>query len=508
MRAAAESRGVWAAAWALLLALVVPFVGKPVHLDDTNFLRLAEGAARDPWRPHDITINWLGETQRALDVLSNPPGIAWWLVPVRNAPEWVLHLWMLPWLVPLLWGARRLGRELAGDGASTALVLASSPIVAVSAQSLTPDLPLIACTVAGLGGFLGARRRAWGFALVAGAASLFRYSGLCLVPLVLVAGAVRGRTRAALAVLVPVLFLVGHDLHAYGKVHLLAMAGFQTQMSSAWLGFRKIVASIAMFGGAGILPVLAWRSWSSWVLALGGGALGTVASLASGHGPGQTVTTVLATAAGGVSFGALRWRSREDRFLALWVLVGLAFLSTLLFAATRYWLPFLPAIALAGVRLRPSTGRLLAAAGLQALVALGISVDDYRMAWEYRAAAREVARLGPGAVSGHWGFQHYLEQAGWVPVERDRPLPTERMAVAWQAWPQPPAVGTCLEVQAEIPLRDTFRGPRVLTADRAANLHSYHIAVAPFGKLYTDSYAPWSFSDEPYDVITVYRKCR
>ena len=163
------------AAIGLVLLLVLPFVDKPVHVDDANFLRLAEGAARDPWRPHNVTINWLWTTQRAFDVLSNPPGIAWWLAPLNGSPTWVKHLWMLPWLALALWGCHRLGTVFADDGLSALLVLGTSPVVVLSAQSLTPDLPLFACVTAGVAGFLSSPRRAWVWALLAGSAALFRY---------------------------------------------------------------------------------------------------------------------------------------------------------------------------------------------------------------------------------------------------------------------------------------------------------------------------------------------
>src|SRR6185295_3532653 len=115
-----------------------------------------------------IDINWLGVTERAYDVLSNPPGIAWWLCPVRNAPEPVLHLWMLPWVALALLGAYRLGTALASSGTGALLVLGTSPVVILSAQALTPDAPLLACVALGVGGFLAARERAWPWALLAG----------------------------------------------------------------------------------------------------------------------------------------------------------------------------------------------------------------------------------------------------------------------------------------------------------------------------------------------------
>ena len=79
----------------LLTGLALPFVNKPVHVDDANFLAMAKAAAADPWRPHDFLINWGGQTERAFDVLSNPPGIALWLAPVVDQPVLWMHLWML-----------------------------------------------------------------------------------------------------------------------------------------------------------------------------------------------------------------------------------------------------------------------------------------------------------------------------------------------------------------------------------------------------------------------------
>lgn len=57
----------------LFSTLYLPFAAKPVHIDDANFLMLAEGAARDPWRPQNIEINWSGKTEPAFDILANPP---------------------------------------------------------------------------------------------------------------------------------------------------------------------------------------------------------------------------------------------------------------------------------------------------------------------------------------------------------------------------------------------------------------------------------------------------
>ena len=492
--------------WVLIVGLLLPFVHKPVHVDDANFLRLAQGAAQDPWRPHDVLINWQGTTERAFDVLSNPPGIAWWLAPVHDAPEWVLHLAMWPWLALALWGCGRLGQVLvpstAGGARASLLVLGTAPVVLLGAGSLTPDLPLFACTVAGVGGYLGARRHGWAWAALAGCAFLFRYSGLCLVPLVLFAGWQRGRLREATAVLVAPALLVAHDLHAYGQVHATAMVGFQAVSNGGTDLVRKTVASLAMLGGAGLLPVIAWNRRAPEGLAVGL-ILGAGAAGLSGQTGLPLAATLVASGAGGVAFSTLRQRSRDDLLLALWGLGGLAFLLILRFSATRYWLPFLPALALAALRLEPSRQRLRVHAVVAATLALALGLDDQALARAHKQAAERVAALSPtGGFAGHWGWQHYLEAAGWQPIEDDGPVVLP-FAVAEAPWPQAPATGSCLVEVGAFELLDTWWGPRVHTARGGANLHAYLVAGDPP----TETYAPWSFSNEPYDRVVIYGAC-
>ncbi len=473
------------------LGLVLPFVDKPVHIDDANFLRLAQGAASDPWRPHEVLINWQGQTERAFDVLSNPPGIAWWLAPVAEAPVIVQHLWMLPWLLLALWGAHELGKAVLGEGRNLGLLVATSPLVVLAGQALTPDLPLLACTLAGIGGFLN---RGSGWALVAGCAVLFRYSGLCLIPLMGLIGLQRRRPGALLVVL-PLLALVAHDLHAYGEVHLLAMGSFQSVANTPWELFRKGVAALAMLGGAGLLGLLAPRGWPGAVV---GACLGLLAAWLSGQAAFGAAMTVLCAASGGALVATLRWSSPTDRMLLAWGAGGLLFLLTLRFAAARYQLPFMAAFALAALRLKPPRRWIQATVALQVLLAVGLSWDDRAFARAQQDLAEELADVGPGSFAGHWGWQHHLEEAGWTPLEEDGQAQSVH-AEAMAPWPQQPDPAQSCELVRELSAPDTFWGPR--THSSRANLHAYVVAGDPP----VETYAPWAFSSEPYDRVRLWR---
>jgi hypothetical protein len=489
--------------WTLSLGLVLPFLDKPVHIDDANFLVLARGAALDPWRPHALDINWQGTTERAFDVLSNPPGIGWWLAPMVDAPVWAQHLWMTPWLLLAGWGCLALSRAVTGRALEGGLVIMTAPVVALGAQALTPDLPLFACAVAGVGGFLGARRAPAAWAALAGCAALFRYSGLCLVPLLIYAGLQRGPRRAAAgaAAALPFGLLALHDLHAYGQVHFVAMTGFQGVANTPWETFRKGAAALAMLGGVGVLPLLTARTGALAGAALGG-AVGLAAAGLSQQSPSQAAPTLIFCAAGGAAYGLLRARQPMDRLLVAWAGGGLLFLMSLRFAAARYWLPFFPALALTALRRAPPRPLIAAAVVANALVALGLSVDDRAFARAQEEAARHIAAEGQGSFAGHWGWQHYLEQAGWTALE-DEGQPAALLAVSVVAWPQDPDPGVCLEEIERLSLPDRWWGPRAHTAAGAANLHAYLVAGDPP----VETYAPWTFADDPYDTVTLSRRC-
>ena len=498
--------------YVLLTGLSLPFIGKPVHIDDTNFLALARGARIDPWRPHLVQINWQGTTERAFDVLSNPPGIGWWLAPVADAAVSIQHLWMLPWLWLATWGALRLGAMLTGRAEPAAWLILGSPVALLATQSLTPDLPLLACVLAGMSGVLrpipetgGCRR--WPWALLVGAAALFRYSGAVLIPVVALWPWLHGDKRGALklgaAAAAPLALLALHDLSAYGEVHLLAMAGFQGVANTGSQLLHKGAASVAMLGGAVVLPVLCWvRPRRALVGMMVGAALGCTAVSLLGITGGGAIAGVLAAAAGGASLGgAVQTDTPTAKLLLCWLALGLFFLLSLRFAATRYWLPFMaPAVLLC---LQAAPGRLVQpAVGLTVLLGIALSVDDLELAHAQEFAASEAQAQGTGLIAGHWGFQHHLERAGWVALEDDAPVPAGTLlAISPNAWPQTPS--GCLEPTGTVSFPDRWPGPRVHTRTGGANLHGHSLAGTPP----LPTLSPWSFGTDPLDRLVLYRGC-
>jgi hypothetical protein len=476
----------------LLLGLSLPFLGKPVHIDDANFIAMARAAAAHPWTPHDFLINWSGSTERAFDVLSNPPGIAWWLAPVSNSSVIWQHLWMLPWLIVAATGAHRLGTRIAGRGSLASLLICGAPIGMLASHALTPDLPLLACTLWGADALLDKDRSAKG-ALVLGAGALFRYSALALLPLVFAWSWLNGDRRNAVRLFalsaLPMALLAVHDLMAYGSIHVLAMTGFQAVSNGPDELFHKAVATTAAFGGAAVLPILCWAVPRR---SAAGAVIGALVGLGAASWAGQTdaaaVATIVAVAAGGASFaGACTARDTLDKWLLLWLAVGFIFLLGLRFSAARYWIPFYAPVVLIGLKRSPLVLARIATV-LTVVLSVALAIDDVDLATSQQKAAQQAAAAGPGHVAGHWGFQHHLTDAGWTTVEDDQALPPGVwVATSSAAWPQVPA-NECFDFEAVIPFVDPRPGLRVQTAEGGANIHGHMLAGDPPLRVF----APWS----------------
>jgi hypothetical protein len=491
----------------ILVALVLlqaPWLSRPPHYDEANFLALAQGAVVDPWRPHDVRINWQGTEQRAFEVLSNPPGIAWWLAPVVDLHVAVQRIWMLPWLGLALWGMQRLSLRFTGDGERGALLLLTSPVVFLATPALLPDAPLLALSVAGLAGFVHAvdrERPTSGWALLLGLAALFRYSAIPLLGLPALYAMRRGRSPLlALPGMVPIVALALHDLHAYGAVHLVEMGRFQTVSNGlADLG-HKAVAAVCFVGGVACLPWFRWRPGT--VVGAVAGALaaspwGLVAGLFGAAGG-----AILA--AGWQAEGVLDGNLRDQRFLRAWWVGGLIFLLTLRFTAARYWLPFLPALVLC-LPTQRWTRRLLAA---QLALGVLLAADDDRSARAQEQLATQVARLGSGLFTGHWGWQWQMEARGWRAAdEGSRPDPRSLVAIPREAWPQPlqaPCDRVRWEGAAHPPLPWL---PRGYTRAGQASLHANWIAAEVPGDPPMRTVIPWTFAQDPYERVRVCQAC-
>jgi hypothetical protein len=466
MTASLRERSALAAA---TLALLLPFVGKALHVDDPLFVWTAEQIHESPLDFYGRDVLWLGVRESMATANLNPPGASYYLAAVAaigGFGERALHLGMLLPALALVLGTHRVAGALGAPGLRAALLLLAFPAFLVSATSLMVDVLAAALFTWAIALWLEALEKngAARFAaagLAAGACLLTKHLGIGLVPLLLVHGAlVRKRPGAwllapLLAAAIALLFRAAM-IRAYG-VDPLGLAGaYSLGHEPRTLGslFRGLVVGLSFLGGSCVaVALLAPWLWQRRELALGAVAGGALA-LAAGVSIVTYATEPVALAVLLLHFAAfvasglgicalLARRVVAEPGASSWLLAGWIG-GVFVFAAFFNWttnvrslLPAVPAVAVlaadALARRGFSFDTALRRAALAAGIALSLAVAhaDAGVAQAARRAAEELAdRFGdePSVrFHGTWGFQYYLEAAGvrkLDPAERDLPAGT------------------------------------------------------------------------------------
>jgi len=168
----------------LVVACLLPFCGKPYHIDDPLFVWCAEQVLAHPADPYGSTVNWYGIDQAMDDVMWNPPlscyYMAGWML-LGSTREWVLHLGFMLAAVAAVIATFRLSGRCCRTPWLSALLLLLSPGFTVSATTVMCDVPALALMLWFLVMWMDGRL--WVSALLLGACIMTKYNaGLVILP--------------------------------------------------------------------------------------------------------------------------------------------------------------------------------------------------------------------------------------------------------------------------------------------------------------------------------------
>lgn len=446
----------------MLFAVVVLslslFAGKAVHIDDPLFIWMAQQIARSPFDPFGFSVNWFGVEESAIEVMKNPPLASYYLAAVGASCGWdetTLHLAFILPALALLLGVYRLALRLTVPPFESALLVFFSPAVFVSSTALMPDVMMTAFWVWALVFWIagvdhGRRRDLLLGAVAAALASLTKYFGFAVVPVMLAYSLIKEGTggRSAAYLLLPFLLMIAYNAATdaiYGRPMLAdafsyARLGQEVMREGPW----RAPTTLAFIGGcagvAFVLPsLLAQRRLLVW---LAGVSVFMTAvpvffsNIVWGGDPfwlETAVQFVVWCAVGGFIMllpviPLVEDRSAETRLLALWifgVFVFTAFLNWSVNAKTI--LPLVPPLVILVLRERErlrkrsaSRFQTIVPLALSALMGFVIAWGDLSIANSARKSIEEIRKIIPAHVpaervwfQGHWGFQYYMQQAGY-----------------------------------------------------------------------------------------------
>lgn len=495
--------------WFGFLMTIVLFASvgdKAIHLDETNFLALTSG---EFWAPHLIEINWEGRTQRAFDVLSNPPGLSWYLWLARDLDVFFLRSMMIPWVILSMFGVYLFGEAWKKKGREALWIWLVSPFFGVSSFALMPDIPLFALIVSGMA-LLWDKKYTHVGAFLCGTSALFRYSGISMIPLVLAWAFFYQRRKwwsLGIVVSLPTLFLLAHDVMAYQEWHFWHMISFQAETRSSMQILGQIGAIFAMiFGGFFCVFSFGLKNVKIWGLTII--CLGFLLGL-SGF---TDLWDIWHYFFYGIGFSLVGhailyfWNEKEYWFI-LWIFGGIVFLLNLRFMATRYWVPFmLPILLFLSGQISLQKRKILVGIGM--MLSFFLTWDDYCLATAQRSLAKDVEKARQtsackqGYFAGHWGWQYYLASQNWIPIEEEQLIPEDScIAFSEVSWPQAfqtncTETNVYIEEQVRFPIRVHSRYSRV-------NYHSNYLSTEPASM----GFAPWGFGFDAWDSAHFFASC-
>ena len=421
-------------------ALVLPFSGKAMHIDDVVYWGLARMLAARGLRFYGDAFPWFGEAI-PVALASRPPLIPLFLAAFQSAGGslWlpVLHAFFSLFALAAAIAVYSLARRFTRRPLLAALLVVACPAFLVSAHDLMADVPSLAFFLAAAAAFIRdgeaeGRRPSRAAAAWTALAFLSAYQNLFLLPLLgLYAWMRKMPRRTYVLTVLPGLLLAGlfqlFIAGLGGGVHALTAlcANGLNPLGDGRRAADNALGYVLALGGASVFPgVLAAgfrvgrRPWAAWALA---GALAlALVSLRFAEAPGASRFLFLLFAFNGLAAlmgaaGRLRGllgslsadeaateaSAGREAFLAAWGLGYIGAAVVLLpYGVPRHLLPALaPFVFLftEGIE-RLSAPRWLRGAALAGTAALGLAVaaGDYDAAEAARRLAeRLVPALGP-----------------------------------------------------------------------------------------------------------------
>lgn len=447
-----------AAACLVVAALcIVPFAGKAFHIDDPFYLRIAQHILEHPLDYYGLSLNWYGREIPVYRMHVSPPLAPYYLAAWGAAfgfGEVPMHLAYVPFALVLIGATYVLAVRFTNTPVLAAMLALFTPVTLVTSTNIMLDLPMSAFFVAAVALWCeGVARNRPGLliaaACVAGLSALTKYFGLALIPLLL-AYTVAEQRRISWRVtplVIPITLFALEQVYTYALYGqtVFANAGEIARDAQAFTqstAAQRVAVGVVFTGGC-LVPLIPYafvahpsgaRTTASLKLVIPALLIATFVFAKHSQLPWYTAPQALLFAMGGLMLFALvlddlrSTRSAESVLLACWVLGTFVFATLLNWSVTaRTFLPMAAPAALLLVRRLDraavqSLGWRWAPVAVSAAVSLGVGAADYRWAASIRDAARlygaQSAHL-PGTVyfQGHWGWQHYMEQAGLRPLD-------------------------------------------------------------------------------------------
>src|SRR5687768_216013 len=132
------------------LLLLVPFLSKPLHIDDPMYVWAAEHILAQPLDPYGFAVNWGSTLEPMPDAMKNPPLVCYYLagaMMLLGRSEQALHLAMLLPAVGVILGTYQLAKALGSRPVMAAASTLATPVFLLSATTVMSDVAMVCAYV-------------------------------------------------------------------------------------------------------------------------------------------------------------------------------------------------------------------------------------------------------------------------------------------------------------------------------------------------------------------------
>ena len=446
---------------ALPIVLLIPFLNKAFHIDDTTYIYIAQHLLNHPLDYFGFNINWTGSSTPVWVFNKNPPGFSYFLAPLGALFGWrefAMHAAQLIPTITASLGIYQLAKRLSSTPLLAVVLAIATPNFIVSSSSVMVEPIMLACYVWAIVFWIKATdqndpRYFVAAALLIGFGALSKYVALTAIPLLIAYTIARERrvSRTLFFMLIPATMLALFDLSAvylYGQSLLGGTAGAtssETYDSTLQYIARNLLYGLSFTGASFVsvifvapllhqkktlgLLILVFMLTLTVVTQFDGIIQQSWIQNDEGYRWGFLLQLSLATTTGIYIFAlavndVLRKRDESSLLLAL-LIFGIFVFSTFLnwTVNARSILPMLPAIAIVVARQfdslprRPSPIRIAIPLLAGVLISLAVGYGDYRYAGTAREFTHQLkenpdTNFAKTWFVGHWGFQYYMENEG------------------------------------------------------------------------------------------------
>jgi 4-amino-4-deoxy-L-arabinose transferase-like glycosyltransferase len=448
--------------------LLIPFIGKAFHIDDTMFIWAAQHIHNNPIDFYGFNVNWYGVEQPMFLVNQNPPLVSYFISLAAYFLGWSEVAIHLAFLVPAIFlslGIYFLAQNFSPKPQIAALIAISTPAFLVSSTNVMSDTMMLSFYVWSIFFWLhGVNRDKESSLFIAGIligfAVLTKYFAISLIPLLFIFSLLRTRKMGVwiLFLCIPIIFLIAYQsltYYLYNNLLILNAANYAINISHQGTITSFIIKSITglSYTGGCMIGIIFFTHliWSKRQIIIAGLFLFLFSAILLTQ---ESVRDLLIPNIDDnrygiiVQFGLfiliglqilflactdfLKHKTPESLLLLLWVF------GTFIFASQVNWtisarniLPMVPAVGILLLRRLNENDDFTQDTAFfkyswpiipAAVLALSVGYADASLANRQRLVSVEIHNQLDGYphqiwFQGHWGFQYYMEAIGAIAVE-------------------------------------------------------------------------------------------